>query len=382
MYEFKGIIFIPGLAPFDASRDTRTSTKNIRLYVKRVFISETFDELVPNWLSFVKGVVDSADLPLNVSRELLQECRIVRTIRKQIVSRSLAMITSIQEKSKTFWESFGKEIKMGIVEDSANRYELARLCRFHTSYQSSSETNDPNDASAMSTLDSYVSRMKKGQTHIYFYATNSVESALKVPFVEKLINKGYEVLLMIDPLDEYVAMNLAKFTCSDGESEFELLDVTRENIELGEADEKETIMKTQEEFEELCLFIKGVLKQKVEKVVVSRRLDLSPCVLVTSKFGWSANMERIMKAQAGGDARAYDYMRGKKTMEINSDSSMTYNLLKEVKNKKGSEKARDIVFFLYQTALLTSGFELDEPQEYAQTVYSLIERSMEESNLE
>jgi heat shock protein beta len=164
MYEFKGIIFIPGLAPFDASRDTRTSTKNIRLYVKRVFISETFDELVPNWLSFVKGVVDSADLPLNVSRELLQECRIVRTIRKQIVSRSLAMITSIQEdkeKSKTFWESFGKEIKMVIVEDSANRYELARLCRFHTSYQSSSETNDPNDASAMSTLDSYVSRMKK-----------------------------------------------------------------------------------------------------------------------------------------------------------------------------------------------------------------------------
>jgi heat shock protein beta len=385
MYEFKGIIFIPGLAPFDASRDTRTSTKNIRLYVKRVFISETFDELVPNWLSFVKGVVDSADLPLNVSRELLQECRIVRTIRKQIVSRSLAMITSIQEdkeKSKTFWESFGKEIKMGIVEDSANRYELARLCRFHTSYQSSSETNDLNDASAMSTLDSYVSRMKKGQTHIYFYATNSVESALKVPFVEKLINKGYEVLLMIDPLDEYVAMNLAKFTCSDGESEFELLDVTRENIELGEADEKETIMKTQEEFEELCLFIKGVLKQKVEKVVVSRRLDSSPCVLVTSKFGWSANMERIMKAQAGGDARAYDYMRGKKTMEINSDSNMIYNLLKEVKNKKGSEKARDIVFFLYQTALLTSGFELDEPQEYAQTVYSLIERSMEESNLE
>jgi HSP90 family molecular chaperone len=271
---------------------------------------------------------------------------------------------------------------MGIVEDSANRYELARLCRFHTSYQSSSETNDPNDASAMSTLDSYVSRMKKGQTHIYFYATNSVESALKVPFVEKLINKGYEVLLMIDPLDEYVAMNLAKFTCSDGESEFELLDVTRENIELGEADEKETIMKTQEEFEELCLFIKGVLKQKVEKVVVSRRLDSSPCVLVTSKFGWSANMERIMKAQAGGDARAYDYMRGKKTMEINSDSNMIYNLLKEVKNKKGSEKARDIVFFLYQTALLTSGFELDEPQEYAQTVYSLIERSMEESNFE
>jgi len=295
------------------------------------------------------------------------------------------MITSIQEdkeKSKTFWESFGKEIKMGIVEDSANRYELARLCRFHTSYQSSSETNDPNDASAMSTLDSYVSRMKKGQTHIYFYATNSVESALKVPFVEKLINKGYEVLLMIDPLDEYVAMNLAKFTCSDGESEFELLDVTRENIELGEADEKETIMKTQEEFEELCVFIKGVLKQKVEKVVVSRRLDSSPCVLVTSKFGWSANMERIMKAQAGGDARAYDYMRGKKTMEINPDSNMIYNLLKEVKNKKGSEKARDIVFFLYQTALLTSGFELDEPQEYAQTVYNLIERSIEELNLE
>merc|ERR1711976_91158 len=221
------------------------------------------------------------------------------------------------------------------------------------------------------------SRMKDGQKYIYYYASNSVEIALKVPFIEKLINKGYEVLLMVDPLDEYVAMDLAKFSSANGESEFELLDVTRENIEFGGVDEKITNTKYQEEFDALCVFIKGVLTDKVEKVVVSNRLDSSPCVLVTSKFGWSANMERIMKSQAGTDSRAYDYMRGKKSMEINHDSKMIRGLLEEVKNNKGEKKARDVVFFMYQTALLTSGFELEEPQEYAQTVYNLIQRSMD-----
>merc|ERR1719352_2155103 len=183
--------------------------------------------------------------------------------------------------------------------------------------------------------------MKEGQEAIYFFATNNTKTAYRVPFVEKLVKMGYEVLFMTDPLDEYVAMNLAKFTSVDGTKEYALLDVTRENVEIGSSDSKdfkEKLQELNEEFEDLCCFVKAVLKDKVDKVVVSKRLDSSPCVLVTSKFGWSANMERIMKAQAGADARAYEYMRGKRSMEINPESKMIRALLEEVKCNKESEK--------------------------------------------
>jgi heat shock protein beta len=376
----KGLIFIPGLAAFDASRDVRNSKTNIRLYVKRIFIGDSFSEdLVPNWLSYIKGVVDSADLPLNVSRELLQESRVVRTIRKQIVTRSLSMIASLQEdkdKWKNFWDSFGKDLKMGIVEDHANRLELARICSFHTSYQPNTSESITNEIQSMTTLDAYVNRMKEGQMAIYFFATNNIKTATNVPFVEKLVKMGYEVLFMTDPLDEYVAMNLAKFSRADDTKEYALLDVTRENVDIGPSDSMETQEKLLEEFEDLCCFIKATLKDKVDRVTISNRLESSPCVLVTSKFGWSANMERIMKAQAGADSRAYEYMRGKRTMEINTESRMILALLEEVRKDKESEKARDVVNFMFQTSLLTSGFDPEEPQVFAQTVYSLMERSM------
>merc|ERR1712066_1113137 len=213
--------------------------------------------------------------------------------------------------------------------------------------------------------------MGEDQKSIYFFATNYKKNAAKVPFVEKLIKQGYEVLLMTDPLDEYVAMNLAKFKTSDGNREYEMQDVTRENSETHDS-------KNEKEFEDLCVFIKTILKDKIEKVVVSTRLDSSPCVLVTSKFGWSANMERIMKAQAGGDARAYEYMRGRRSLEINPSSSVIRRLLEEVRKDKESEKARDAVKFMYQTAVLTSGFELDDPQDFARTVYALIEKSLDD----
>jgi heat shock protein beta len=379
MYELKGILFIPGIAPFDATRDTRKNTTNIRLYVKKVFISDSFNgDLVPGWLSYLKGVIDCADLPLNVSRELLQESRIMRTIRKQIVTRALALLKSLQddnEKWSTFWDAFGKEIKMGIVEDSTARTELSRLCRFYSSIQPTETTSDSRNVNNMTTLDSYVSRMKEGQNSIFYFATNNIKTSINVPFVEKLVKEGYEVLLMSDPLDEYVAMNLGKFTSSNSTTEFELVDVTRENVELG-GDELESNSQNVEEYKELCEFMKGVLKDKVEKVVLSSRLALSPCVLVASKFGWSANMERIMKAQAGADARAYEYMRGKRSMEINPSSKIIQCLLREVTEKKDVEKARDAVEFMYQAALITSGYELDNPQEFAMTVYSLIEKSL------
>merc|ERR1712039_369254 len=174
----------------------------------------------------------------------------------------------------------------------------------------------------------YVSRMKKGQKVIYYFATSNSKTATKVPFVENLIKKGYEILFMTDPLDEYVVMNLSNFRASDGTTEYTLVDVTRENLEAGNDME---IKEIQEEYEELCTFIKDVLKEKVEKVTISTRLDSSPCVLVTSKFGWSANMERIMKAQAGADARAYEYMRGRRSLEINPNNRVIKNLLGKIR---------------------------------------------------
>jgi len=368
------------IAPFDVIHDTRSNITNIRLYVKKVFISDSFNgNLVPGWLSYLKGVIDCTDLPLNVSRELLQESRIMRTIRKQIVTKALALFKSLQDdkdKWSIFWETFGKKIKMGIVEDNIIRTKLARLCRFYSSFRFSEIIAISNNIDNMSTLDLYVSRMKKGQNNIYFYATNNITTSINVPFVEKLVKEGFEVLLMTDPLDEYVAMNLGKFMSINGFIEFELVDVTRENTELDDTDEIEEKNNLNEEYKELCDFIKGVLKNKVEKVMVSSRLSSSPCVLMSSKFGWSANMERIMKAQAGADTRAHEYMRGKRSLEINPGSQMIRCLLQEVKKNKEIKKARDAAEFMYQTSLLTSGYELDNPQEYAKTVYSLIEKSI------
>jgi len=295
--------------------------------------------LIPNWLSFVKCIIDSADLPLNVSREILQESRIVRTIRRQIVSKSITMIKNLQGNEttwKTFWESFGKNIKMGIVEDSSNRDELSRICRFHTSHSFTTAVTEPVDSDTFTTLDSYVSRMKEGQPCIYYHATTNIKAAVASPFVEKLLKKEFEVLLMTDPLDEYVVMNLAKFKPSDSEKEIDLVDVTRENAEIeNDTQEQVAFENAQKEYEKLCQFIKNVLKEKVEKVTISSRLYSSPCVLVTSKFGWSANMEQIMKAQAGSDARAYEYMRGRRTMEINPSSRINQNLLEMIKKKRG-----------------------------------------------
>jgi len=348
--------------------------------VKRVFISDSFQsELVPSWLSFVKGVIDSSDLPLNVSREILQESRIVRTIQKQIVSRSLTMIKSIQDvkdKSNTFWESFGKNIKMGIVEDSSNRDELAKICRFITSFTNTTVSTELEVVNNLTTLEDYAARLKEAQKGIYYFATKNIKTASKAPFVEKLVEKGYEILFITDPLDEYVVMNLAKYKTADGSKTLDLLDVTREHVGMTESRVEDALEK---DSEELCGILKEVLNEKVEKVTVTTRLHSFPCVLVTSKFGWSANMERIMKAQAGTDARAYEYMRGRRSLEINPKSRLIRSLL-DIARDKGVHRVRHHLEFMYQVALINSGFDLEDPHSFARTVYSLLEERLLEKS--
>merc|ERR1712242_164184 len=283
--EFRALLFIPKRAPFDLFENKKTKN-SIKLYVRRVFIMDNCEELIPDYLNFVRGVVDSEDLPLNISRETLQQNKILKVIRKNIVKKVLELIEEICEDKdnyKKFYEQFGKNLKLGIHEDSTNRKKLSGHLRFFTSAS----------GDEMCSLSDYVSRMKENQKNIYYITGESKEVVAMSSFVEKLKKRGVEVVYMTEPIDEYVVQQLKEF---DGKN---LVSVTKEGLELPEDDdEKEKKESDMKKFEGLCKVMKDILDKKVEKVVVSSRLVSSPCCIVTSQYGWTANMERIMKAQA------------------------------------------------------------------------------------
>ena len=283
--EFKSIIFVPKRAPFDMF-ETKKKKNNIKLYVRRVFIMDDCEELIPEYLGFIRGVVDSEDLPLNISREYLQHNKILKVIRKNIVKKCLELFQEICENTedyKKFYEQFGKNLKLGIHEDSNNRQKLAEFLRYHTS----------KSGEDMISLKDYVGRMKEGQKDIYIITGESRAACAASPFVETLRKKDYEVIYMVDPIDEYVLQQLKDF---DGHK---LRNTSKEGLELNQTeDEKKKLEEQKASFEGLCKLCKEILGDKIEKVQVSQRLNESPCALVTSEYGWSANMERIMKAQA------------------------------------------------------------------------------------
>ena len=353
--EIKSLLFVPSRAPTDLF-DNKKKT-NIKLYVRRVFIMDNCENIIPDYLNFMRGIVDSEDLPLNISREILQQNNTMKVIKKNIIKKCLELFSELSsdtDKYKKFYEQYSKNLKLGIYEDSTNRSKIAELLRYNTS----------TSGDEMSSLKDYVTRMKENQKHIYYITGENLEFVKKSSFVEKIVSKGYEVLYMIEPIDEYCMMQLKEF---DGKT---MVLVTKEGLELPEDEsEKKQMEEDVVRYTSLCNKVKEILENKVEKVVISNRLTTSPCCVVSSQYGWSANMERIMKAQTLKDTSSMNYMIGKKHLELNPNHDIVKTLLEKVES---DTDIKDVVLLLYETSLLSSGFTLDDMTNHSDRIYDMI----------
>uniref|UniRef100_A0A8C3A975 Heat shock protein 90, alpha (cytosolic), class A member 1, tandem duplicate 1 n=1 Tax=Cyclopterus lumpus TaxID=8103 RepID=A0A8C3A975_CYCLU len=341
--EFRALLFVPRRASFDLF-ENKKKKNNIKLYVRRVFIMDNCDELIPEYLNFIKGVVDSEDLPLNISREMLQQSKILKVIRKNLVKKCLELFTELSEDKENYkkcYEQFSKNIKLGIHEDSQNRKKLSEMLRYFTS----------TSGDEVVSLKDYVSRMKDNQKHIYYITGETKDQVANSAFVERLRKAGLEVIYMIEPIDEYCVQQLKEY------------------------DGKNLVSKQEElknKFENICKIMKDILDKKIEKVTVSNRLVSSPCCIVTSTYGWTANMERIMKSQALRDNSTMGYMTAKKHLEINPLHPIVETLRVKAEADKNDKAVKDLVILLFETALLSSGFTLEDPQTHANRIYRMI----------
>ena len=364
---FTVCMFVPRRAPYDLF-EPKKKLNNIKLYVRRVFVMDNCQDLIPEWLNFMKGIVDSDDLPLNISRETLQQNRIIKLIKKNIVKKTLELFNEIAEKKedfKIFYEQFSKNIKLGIHEDSQNRPKLAKLLRFNS-------TQSPEE---LTSLDEYIERMKEGQKNIYWISGESKESVINSPMLEAFRQKGIEVLFLTDPIDEYCFQQLNEY------SDHKLMCITKENVEITESEEeKNQFEELKNNFEETGKKIKEIIGKDCEKVVVSKRLVVTPCVIVTGEFGWTANFQRLMNAQALRDSSMSSYMQPKKTLEINAKHPVIKKITDLIQADENSKDAREMLNMLWETASLSSGFSLSNPANFSSRINRMIAVALDVAN--
>ncbi|KAE9458643.1 hypothetical protein C3L33_09456, partial [Rhododendron williamsianum] len=390
--EFKAVIFVPPKAPHDLYESYYNANKsNLKLYVRRVFISDEFDELLPKYLNFLKGLVDSDTLPLNVSREMLQQHSSLKTIKKKLIRKALDMIRKIAEEDPDesndkkdveesseedekkgqytkFWNEFGKSIKLGIIEDAANRNRLSKLLRFERYLLLRVPLPSTRSGGKLTSLDQYISRMKSGQKDIFYITGSSKEQLEKSPFLERLTKKNYEVIFFTDPVDEYLMQYLMDY------EDRKFQNVSKEGLKLGK-DSKDKELK--ESFKDLTKWWKTTLaSENVDDVKISNRLADTPCVVVTSKYGWSANMERIMQSQTLSDANKQAYMKGKRVLEINPRHPIIKELRERVVKDAEDLSVKQTAQLIYQTALMESGFNLNDPKDFASRIYDSVKSSL------
>ncbi|ESO83635.1 hypothetical protein LOTGIDRAFT_197084 [Lottia gigantea] len=364
---FKSILYVPNSSPSDTFQNYGKQMEQIKMYVRRVFITDDFEDMMPKYLSFIRGVVDSDDLPLNVSRETLQQHKLLKVIKKKLVRKTLDMIKKIDKDTyEKFWKEFSTNIKLGVIEDTTNRTRLAKLLRFSSS----------NSDTELTSLAEYLERMKEKQEHIYFVAGHNRAEVEKSPFVERLLKKGYEVLYLTEPVDEYCIQSLPEFESKKFQN------VAKEGLKLDDSEKaKERKEATEKEFEPLITWLKdSALNDKIEKATISERLASSPCALVASQYGWSGNMERIMQAQAYAKAKDPSqefYATQKKTLEINPRHPLIKELKKRVEANKEDETAKDLAVVMFETATVRSGYRITDTAGFAQRVENMLRLSLE-----
>jgi len=362
---FKSLLFVPNSQPSEQFNKYGQAAENIKLYVRRVFITDDFKDMMPNYLSFVKGVVDSDDLPLNVSRETLQQHKLLKVIKKKLVRKTLDMIKKISDdKYAAFWAEYSTNIKLGVIEDTANRTRLAKLLRFTSSN------------GKLTSLAEYVERMKDKQESVFYMAGASKEEVEKSPFVERLLKKGYEILYLTEAVDEYAISALPEF---EGKK---FQNVAKEGFSIdGDTDaakaRKEAVT---EKFEPLTKWLgEDSLKDHILRAEVSERLTDSPCALITSKFGWTGNMQKIIQSQTHSktqDMQRDYYLNQKKTLEINPRHPLIKELLRRVEDNPADKTASDMAVMMYNTATLRSGYSLKDTVNFAQQIEAMMRQTL------
>jgi molecular chaperone HtpG len=405
--EFRGVLYTPSRAPFDMFQKNTEKSNNIRLYVKRIFITDNCKDLVPDYLQFVCGVVDSEDLPLNVSREMLQENNILKVIRKHIVKKSLEMFNDLandnNEMYLKFYDAFSKNLKLGVHEDSKNRTKIMELLRYQTSMSNGK----------MVSLDECIERRKDDTVPLYYMTGEDITAVKTSPLLERLFQQGHEVIFMTDTIDEYVVQQVSEY------KDCKLVSASKEGLSLNTSDdEKKTMDESMKRLQPLCDAVQTILGKNIEKVILSNRVVSSPCCLVSGEYGWSANMERIMKAQALGDSSMMAFMGARRTLELNPNHIIVKNMfnklilhsvddictedtksndvcIEEVDDDNDNDKdiksvkkqtldpdsintIRDAVWLLYDSCSLSSGFSVKNISKFSDRINDIVKMSLEQ----